>query len=375
MPKSPSQVRRIAVLTGGGDCPGLNAVIRAVTMGALSCGLEVLGIEDGFAGLVENRLRPLGIPEVGGILNVGGTILGSNNKFNPKQAVIGKDNTGKPITRDMTELCLNTIHAHQIDAMVVIGGDGTLTIANDFAQAGVPCIGVPKTIDNDLVGTEITFGFATAVATATDAIDKVRTTAASHHRIMVVEVMGRNAGWIALHAGVAGAAHVILIPEIPFNLDAIAGHLQKRMQRGRKHSILCVAEGAMIEGGKQMISRIDPTSPDPVRLGGIGRWVADELEKRTGLESRSVVLGHVQRGGTPVPADRVLSTQFGHHAMELLISGKWNRMVAMQNNRLTDIDISEPAGKQRQVRRDEPVIRAARGVGTYFGDQVCEQVA
>ena len=375
MSNGSTQVRRIGVLTGGGDCPGLNAVIRAVTMGALSCDLEVFGIEDGFQGLVENRLRPLGIPEVGGILNLGGTILGSNNKFNPKSAVIGKDESGKPITRDMTELCLNTLRAHHIDAMVVIGGDGTLTIANDFAKAGIPCIGVPKTIDNDLVGTEITFGFTTAVSTATDAIDKVRTTAASHHRVMVVEVMGRNAGWIALHAGVAGAAHVILIPEIPFNVDAMAGHLERRVKKGRKHSIICVAEGAMPEGGKQFISRIDPTSPDPIRLGGIGRWLADELEKRTGLESRSVTLGHVQRGGTPVAADRVLSTLLGHHAMQLLLAGKWNRMVAVQQGQLTDIDISEPAGKQRLVRRDEPVVYAARGVGTYFGEQVTEQVS
>jgi 6-phosphofructokinase 1 len=368
-------VRRIGVLTGGGDCPGLNAVIRAVTMGALACDLEVLGIEDGFFGLVENRVRPLGIPEVGGILNVGGTILGSNNKFNPRSAVIGRDEHGKPIKRDMTELCVNTLRVHGIDAMVVIGGDGTLTIANDFAQAGIPCIGVPKTIDNDLVGTDITFGFATAVATATDAIDKVRTTAASHHRAMVVEVMGRNAGWIALHAGVAGAAHAILIPEIPFSLDALAGFLQSRVAKGRRHSIICVAEGAKPMGGSQIVSRVDDTSPDPIRLGGVGKYVADEIEKRTGIESRSVILGHVQRGGTPVPADRVLSTQFGHHAMQLLLEGKWNRMVAMQNGKLTDIDISEPAGKQRLVRRDDPLIRAARGVGTGFGDQVGEQCA
>jgi 6-phosphofructokinase 1 len=368
-------VRRIGVLTGGGDCPGLNAVIRAVTMGALACDLEVLGIEDGFFGLVENRVRSLGIAEVGGILNVGGTILGSNNKFNPKSAVIGRDDQGKPIKRDMTELCVNTLRVHGIDAMVVIGGDGTLTIANDFAQAGIPCIGVPKTIDNDLVGTDITFGFATAVTTATDAIDKVRTTAASHHRAMVVEVMGRNAGWIALHAGVAGAAHVILIPEIPFDLGALAGFLQSRVAKGRRHSIICVAEGAKPVGGNQIVSRVDDTSPDPIRLGGVGKFVADEIEKRTGIESRSVILGHVQRGGVPVPSDRVLSTQFGHHAMQLLLEGKWNRMVAMQHGKLTDIDIAEPAGKQRLVRRDDPLIKAARGVGTGFGDQIGEQCA
>jgi 6-phosphofructokinase 1 len=360
--------RKVGLLTGGGDCPGLNAVIRAVTMGCITSDVEVVGIEDGFLGLVENRVRPLKIDDVGGILNVGGTILGSNNKFNPKKAVVGKNADGTPVFRDMTELSLNTLKAHGIEALFVVGGDGTLTIANDFASAGIPCIGVPKTIDNDLVGTDLTFGFMTAVATATDAIDKVRTTAASHHRVMVVEVMGRNAGWIALHAGVAGAAHVILIPELPFDLDALVRHLQKRRKWGRRHTIICVAEGAKPIGGEKIVARVDPTSPDPIRLGGVGKYVADAVEKATGLESRYVVLGHVQRGGTPVPADRVLSTQFGHHALYLLHSGKWNRMVAMQNGQLADVSITDPAGKQRLVQPEDPLIAAARTVGTYFGE-------
>lgn len=368
-------IQRIGLLTGGGDCPGLNAVIRAVTMGALACGLEVVGIEDGFLGLAENRLRPLTIDDVGGILNTGGTILGSNNRFNPRRAVVGKNPDGTPMLRDVMELCLNTVRVHRLDAMVVVGGDGTLTIAHDFALAGVPCIGVPKTIDNDLVGTDITFGFMTAVATATDAIDKVRTTAASHHRAMVVEVMGRNAGWIALHAGIAGAAHAILIPEIPFDVDCLCAYLRERLRRGRKHSIICIAEGAAPAGGAKVVARLDPTSPDPIRLGGVGKFVADEIEARTGIETRYVVLGHVQRGGIPTPADRVLSTQFGHHAMELLLDRKFNRMVAMQNGALCDIDISEPAGRQRLVTRSHPLVRAARAVGTAFGDQVSEQRA
>jgi ATP-dependent phosphofructokinase / diphosphate-dependent phosphofructokinase len=360
--------RKVGLLTGGGDCPGLNAVIRAVTMGCLTADLEVVGIEDGFLGLVENRVRQLKLDDVGGILNAGGTILGSNNKFNPKQAVVGKNADGSLQYRDLTEMSVNTLRVHGIQALFVVGGDGTLTIANDFAQAGIPCIGVPKTIDNDLVGTEITFGFMTAVSTATDAIDKVRTTAASHHRVMVVEVMGRNAGWIALHAGVAGAAHAILIPEIPFDIDGLSRHIAERRRRGRKHSIICVAEGAMPRGGEKIVARVDPTSPDPIRLGGVGKYVADAIEKHTGLESRYVVLGHVQRGGTPVAADRVLSTQFGHHAMHLLQTGKWNRMVAVQGGKLSDVSITEPAGKQRLVTMDTPLIAAARTVGTYFGE-------
>ncbi|MDX2147789.1 MAG: ATP-dependent 6-phosphofructokinase [Planctomycetota bacterium] len=360
--------RRVGVLTGGGDCPGLNAVIRAVTMGCLNADLEVMGIEDGFLGLAENRVRPLTVGDVGSILNVGGTILGSNNKFNPRRAVVGKKPDGTLEHRDMMELCTNTLKVHGIEAVFVIGGDGTLTIANDFSSAGIPCIGIPKTIDNDLVGTDITFGFMTAVATATDAIDRVRTTAASHHRVMVVEVMGRNAGWIALHAGVAGAAHVILLPEIPFDTDAVARHVAARRRRGRRHSIICVAEGAKPIGGEKIIARVDPTSPDPIRLGGIGKFVADAIEKYTELESRYVVLGHVQRGGTPLPADRVLSTQFGHHAMCLLAQGRWNRMVALQGGKLTDVPITEPAGKQRLVTIDDPLIAAARTVGTFFGE-------
>jgi 6-phosphofructokinase 1 len=362
-------IRRVGVLTGGGDCPGLNAVIRAVTKSALSEGLEVVGIEDGFLGLVENRVRPLTAPDVAGILTAGGTILGSNNKTDPERLVVGTGPDGKPIHRDGMDACMMTLEHNAVDALIVIGGDGTMTIADKFVKRGVPCIGVPKTIDNDLVGTEITFGFLTATSIASEAIDRVRTTAASHHRIMVVEVMGRNAGWIALHSGVASGADVILLPEIPFTLESLERVVMGRAQRGSRYSIICCAEGAKPKGGAQIVAKVDPTSPDPIRLGGVGKFVAEQLEKATGIESRYVVLGHVQRGGTPVPADRVLSTQFGFHAAMLMHQRKWNRMVAMQQNALTDVALTEAAGKQRLVGMDDPVLAAARGVYTMFGDE------
>lgn len=360
-------VRRIAILTGGGDCPGLNAVIRAVGRDALGCGVEVFGIADGYLGLIENRIRRLDHPDFSGILSRGGTILGSNNKSNPSKFAVGKNPDGSIIYKDVTPQCLNNLREREIEAMVVIGGDGTQTSAAWFARKGIAVVGVPKTIDNDIVGTEITFGFQSAVATAAEALDKVRTTADSHHRVMVVEVMGRNAGWIALHAGVAGGADVILIPEIPFTLDAVVAKIQERTRLGKRSSLICAAEGAKPVGGKQIIAKVDPTSPDPVRLGGIGKCLSDEIEARTGLESRYVVLGHTQRGGTPVAADRVLATMLGNHAMTLLRDGKAGRMVAVQNGRLADIDLEEPAGKQRLVSLDEPLIQAARAVNTSFG--------
>lgn len=366
-------IRRIGVLTGGGDCPGLNAVIRAVAMDALSCGIEVVGVEDGYLGLIENRLRPIGDRDLVGILSRGGTILGSNNKSNPSAFVVGKNppppmGDGKPILKDVTGKCLDNLRQHAVEALVIIGGDGTLTSAANFNRLGVPTVGVPKTIDNDIVGTEITFGFQTAVATATEAMDRCRTTADSHHRAMVVEVMGRNAGWIALHSGVAAGADVILIPEIPFDMAAIWQKIIHRSKRGRKSTLICVAEGAKPRGGQQFVGKIDPTSPDPIRLGGVGKWLSDEIETQTGIEARYVVLGHVQRGGIPTAGDRVLSTILGNHAMTLLRQGKVGRMVAVQGGKLTDIDLDEPAGKQRLVTQDDAVLHAARAVNTSFGD-------
>ena len=361
-------VRRMAILTGGGDCPGLNAVIRAVARDAFNCGLDVFGIEDGYLGLIENRIRKMEPKDLSGILARGGTILGSNNKSNPSAFAVGKNPDGSVLYKDVTQDCLNHLREKKIEAMVIIGGDGTQTSAAWFAKQGLAVVGVPKTIDNDIVGTEITFGFATAVTTATDGLDKVRTTADSHHRVMVVEVMGRNAGWIALHSGVAGGADLILLPEIPFRFESVVEKIRERQRLGKASSLICVSEGAKPLGGAQIVAKIDPTSPDPIRLGGIAKFLADQIEIKTGIESRYVVLGHTQRGGIPVPADRILSTLLGNHAMTLLREGKVGRMVAVQGNKLTDIDLEEPAGKQRLVGLDDPLIGAARAVGTNFGD-------
>ncbi len=364
----PPTIKRLGILTGGGDCPGLNAVIRAVAKTAiLQYGIEIVGIEDGFQGLIEHRVRPVTLRDVSNILTRGGTILGSNNKANPSRYCTGRTETGEPIWEDVTDACLTTIRRERLDAVIVIGGDGTMACAAPIAAAGVNVIGVPKTIDNDLVGTEITFGFLTAVATATDALDKLHSTAESHRRVMVCEVMGRNAGWIALTAGVASGSDVILIPEIPFDLDLIAEDIEKRM-RGPRYAVVVVAEGAKPRGGSQVIGRYDPTSPDPVRLGGIGNLVATKLGELTGIETRTTVLGHTQRGGTPIAADRILATNFGFHAMALIASGMRNRMVVRENNIFSDIDLFETVGKQRLVPTDHPLIAAARAIGTGFGD-------
>jgi 6-phosphofructokinase 1 len=361
-------IRRLGILTGGGDCPGLNAVIRAVAKTAiLQYGIEVVGIEDGFQGLIEHRVRPLTVKDVSGILTRGGTILGSNNKCNPSRYCTGRTDTGEPIWEDVTERCLTTIRRERLDALIVIGGDGTMACAAPIAASGINVIGVPKTIDNDLVGTEITFGFLTAVATATEALDRLHSTADSHHRVMVCEVMGRNAGWIALTSGVASGSDVILLPEIPFDLRKIADDIERRM-RGPGFAIVVVAEGARPFNGNQVIGRIDPMSHDPIRFGGIGNLVATEIADLTGIETRTTVLGHTQRGGAPIAADRILATHFGFHAMAVLSSGQRNRMVVRENNIFSDVDLFETVGKQRLVPHDHPLIAAARAIGTSFGD-------
>lgn len=360
--------RRIGLLTGGGDCPGLNAVIRAVTKNALDHGIEVVGIKDGFLGLIESRTRRLDDRAVSGILAAGGTILGSSNRSDPARFWAGSTPAGEPIFEDRTDACMDVIQRHEIDALVVVGGDGTMTCAQVFVGRGVPCIGVPKTIDNDIHGTDLCFGFLTASATATEALDRVHTTATSHHRAMIVEVMGRNAGWIALHAGIASGADVILIPEIPFSIEAVCGVVRRRFKRGKRATIICAAEGATPVDGHPAVERTVASSPDPIRFGGIARSVAAQIEQRTGVESRAIVLGHVQRGGSPIPADRVLATGFGYAGVELIRARRFNRMVAIHDGRLTDVDISTPAGRQRRVGLDDPLIAAARGVGTSLGD-------
>lgn len=362
-----NKIHRIGILTAGGDCPGLNAVIRAVAKTALAkYRLEVMGIEDGFLGLIQNRTRFLDNESVSNILTLGGTILGTNNKTAPRKYPVNVD--GAIEYRDVTDRCLDHIAHNNLDALVVIGGDGSMSIASDFIRLGINCIGVPKTIDNDLYGTDVTFGFATAVSIATEALDRLHTTAASHHRVMVMEVMGRNAGWIALHSGVASGSDVILLPEIPFDMDILCDYVTNRSKRGKRFSIVCVAEGARYKGGEQVVTRIDPTRPDPIRLGGIGHKVAEEIEQKTDIETRPITLGHIQRGGTPVPADRVLATEFGNKAIELLMEGESSRLVVMKGRTVTHIPLEEAENKQRLVPVDHPLIQAARNVGTCFGD-------
>lgn len=362
-----AQIKRIGVMTGGGDCPGLNAVIRAVTKSAMhQYKLEVWGIEDGYLGLIQNRMRPLQWSDVSNILTQGGTILGTTNQANPERYPIHRGETVE--YANVTDRVIEHVRANRLDAVICIGGDGTMTGAANLIRNGINCIGVPKTIDNDLEGCDQTFGFDTAVNTATECLDKIHSTAMSHHRVMIVEVMGRNAGWLALHSGIAAGADVILIPEIPYELDKMCELLEYRSRMGKRFSIVCVSEGAKPKGGEVVVQRRIETSPDPIRLGGIANKLQADIESAIGLEARATILGHVQRGGTPTPADRVLATRFGHHALELLLAGERGKLVVWKNGGIDQVDITGVAGKQRKVPLDHPLIRVARAVGTAMGD-------
>ena len=361
------EIKRIGVLTGGGDCPGLNAVVRAVTKTAINqYGLAVYGIYDGFLGLIENRMEYLQYGDVSNILTQGGTILGTSNRANPFQFPVLID--GEKQMADVSDDCVRNAEAKELDAIVCIGGDGTMAAAAGLSEKGFNFIGVPKTIDNDLWGTEITFGFNTAVVTATEALDKVHSTASSHHRVMIVEVMGRYAGWIALYAGVASGSDCILMPEIPYHLDKVCEFVESRSRHGKRFSIITVAEGAKEAGGEMVVQRIVADSPDPVRLGGIAHKLAADIEGKTQLECRAVVLGHVQRGGTPSAFDRTLATGFGYHALELLMAGRRNRVVVRRGGENADVGLSEVAGKIRTVPADHPMVKAAQAINTCFGD-------
>jgi len=358
-------VKRIGILTGGGDAPGLNAVIRAVVKSACNAGLTCLGIEDSFDGLLEtNRSRELTPRDVTGILRLGGTILGTVNTGNPFTASIATSEGPRVYSARVIEM----FHRMELDALVVIGGDGTLAIAHQFYNRGIPLVGVPKTIDNDIVGTTNCFGFDTAVSFATDAIDRLHTTAEAHHRIMVVEVMGRYAGWIALHAGVAGGADAILIPEIPFDIAIVARRLRERDQFGAKFSIVVVAEGAFPKGGSH--SLIEAAHDAHLeRLGGIGVQVCEALARETGKQTRSVVLGHLQRGGAPTSFDRALATRFGGKAVELIRRGQFGVMVAFAPPNIVARPLDEVVGKTKTVPFDSDLLLTARALGVTFGDQ------
>jgi phosphofructokinase-like protein len=354
---------RIGVLTGGGDAPGLNAVIRAVVRSAVRSGIECVGIEDSFDGLlVPNRIRPLSIADVVGIHRLGGTILGTTNRGNPF-AYPSTDGS----TSDVSERVVESFHNLGLTALIVIGGDGTLAIAHQFQARGLPIVGVPKTIDNDIVETTMTFGFDTAVAFATDAIDRLHSTAHAHHRVMVVEVMGRYAGWIALYAGMAGGADVALIPEIPFDIDRVADHIMAREAMGARSSIVIAAEGARPVDGQRLVveaargARLE-------RLGGVGERVAMEIQAKTGKESRFVVLGHLQRGGSPLAYDRMLATRFGSQAVDFVKQGRFGVMVALRSPDLVAVPLDRVVGRTRTVPLDGDVVKVARDIGMCLGD-------
>ncbi|GAB5519015.1 MAG: ATP-dependent 6-phosphofructokinase [Rhodothermales bacterium] len=356
-----SRSLRVGVLTGGGDCPGLNAVIRAVTKSLiLNHGADVVGFEDGYLGLIEHRIRPLLYSDVSGILTRGGTILGTSNKANPFSYYKRGD-------ADVSAQVRANYKALGLDAVVVIGGDGTMSIAHRLQEIGLNIVGVPKTIDNDLMGTDRTFGFDTAVTIATDAIDRLHTTAQSHQRVMILETMGRYAGWIALYSGVAGGADVILMPEFEYEVDEIVRVCRERESGGQRFTLIVIAEGAKPQGGQLTIERRIADSPDPIRLGGVCKALEYELSGRIQSEVRSAILGHVQRGGTPTAYDRILATALGSYAASMVADGHFDRMVVLQENRLSSVPLEAVANKTRIVPPNAPAILSALAVGTSFG--------
>ena len=360
-------MKRIGILTGGGDAPGLNAVIRAAVKTAIyQYGCEVVGIRDGYDGFItEGGIIPLGIQGVRGILPRGGTILGAANRGNPYARKVMRN--GKEITIDVSQEIVKGIKRLNLDALLVLGGDGTLHSAHELYLQGAPMIGVPKTIDNDIGGTEATFGFDTAVTTATEAIDKLHTTAEAHHRVMVLEVMGRNAGFIALHAGISGGADVILIPEIPFKYESVVNKVRERVDRGMLFSIVVVSEGAKPVEGEQVLSRAGDDVYVP-RLGGIGQKVGEYIEQQ-GFETRVTVLGHLQRGGSPTPFDRWLATRYGAAAVRLAAQGAFDRMVALQCARIVDVSLEEALAVPKRVDINGDAVITARRISISFGDE------
>lgn len=362
-------IKKIGILTGGGDAPGINAVIRAaVKVAVRHYGLKVVGIEQGFGGLIENRTRRLTQKEVMGILPRGGTILGTTNRDNPFHYPVRVENGGIEF-RDVSEKVLETLDKNGIQALIIIGGDGSLKIASRlWERYSLPVVGVPKTIDNDLSATDQTFGFDTALTTATEAIDKLHTTAESHYRIMVLEVMGRYAGWIALQSGLAGGADVILIPEIPFDINIVCDKIKERSAAGKQFSIVVVAEGAKPIGGEMVVQKLVKDSFEQIRLGGIGSQVGEQIEEITGIETRVTVLGHLQRGGSPTPFDRILGSRLGAAAVNLLMEGRFGEMVCLRTPHIASVPLAEAVGEMRRVPLGSDMVRMARQIGISFGN-------
>lgn len=363
------KIKKIALLTGGGDCPGLNAVIRAVTRTAiLNYGIEVIGYKFGYRGLYNNDFIPLTLDTVSGILHRGGTILYSSNKDNLFDYLV--EENGEMVKRDVSDVAVENLKKEGVDVLVVIGGDGTLTSARDFARKGVKVIGVPKTIDNDLASTDVTFGFNTAIDVVTEALDRLHTTAESHHRIMICEVMGRGAGWIALESGIAGSADVILIPEIPYDINKIVDKIEERKREGKLFTIIVVAEGAKSVDGDVVVAKIVEDSPDPIRLGGVGNKLANDLEAIVkDHEVRCTVLGHIQRGGITSTFDRILSTRYGVAAVDLINKGKFGEMVCLKGDDISSDSLENVIGqKTKQVDVEGELVTMAKKIGISFGD-------
>lgn len=360
-------IQRIGILTGGGDCPGLNAVIRAAVKTAINeYGWEVLGIEDGFEGLIQpNKARLLDITDVRGLLPRGGTVLGSTNRANPFHYEVS--NNGEVKVFDVSETVIHRAREYGMDVLIVIGGDGTMRIAQELMPKGLQVVGVPKTIDNDLDGTEVTVGFDTAVNTAMEALDKLHTTAESHHRVLVIELMGRHAGWIALAAGVAGGADVILIPEIPYHLDVIADKIKQRNQSGAQFSLVVVAEGSMPHGG-EAVYQAERDLGGVSRLGGIGEVVAAQLRRICHADVRVTVLGYLQRGGSPTAFDRLLATRFGSTAVHLIAQGRVGHMVALRDGQIAAIPLNEAVSQPKPVPLESDLVRVAVGLNICLGD-------
>jgi phosphofructokinase-like protein len=357
----------ILVNTGGGDAPGLNAVIRAVTLSGLRRGWKVTGIKRGYHGLLEpsgTGLVELTRDRVRGIAHLGGTILGTVNKGHPFEFIVTRD--GKQVTMDISDQIMQRFRDVKADALIAIGGDGAFRIANQFIAKGMPIVGVPKTIDNDLSHTQATFGFDTAVTVATEAIDRLHSTAESHERIMVVEVMGRYAGWIAMHAGVAGNAHVILLPEIPYDIEKVVARIKARYAGGRRYCVVVVAEGALPKEGT--ISTLGEELGREIRLGGIADKVGQELQARTGFEMRSLVLGHLQRGGSPTHRDRLLALRFGAAAVRMVEQGKFGHIVAYQPPHMVPVKIEDAIAVMKTVPLDSDTVQTARDLGICLGD-------
>ncbi len=357
-------VRTIGIVNGGGDAPGLNPVIRAIVRSAIyQHGMRVIGISNGFDGLIwPEGAKEMTEKSVSGILPRGGTILGTTNRGNPfAYKSIEND---KEVTHDYSSLCMENARRLGIDAIIVIGGDGTQHIARDFARIGVNIVGVPKTIDNDLDATEVTFGFDTALVIATEAVDRLHTTAESHHRVMLIEVMGRDAGWIALHAGIAGGAHIILVPEIPFTFEAVCDAVRARELRGKHFSLIVVAEGVKLPAKDPVTgAAIAPVGP-----GGVANTIADHLRALLHKEIRVTVLGHVQRGGSPTPFDRILGTRLGVAATDLVARQRFGRMVCLKSGKIESVSLDEALEKMKFIDPSNEVVQAARAVGATFGD-------